>query len=299
MERFMASVGVVGLGNMGFGMASTLKREGVPVQGFDRSPSARGKAVEAGIPCVESLGDLCACCDVLILSLPNAAIVEAVTLGAGGVLEHGKSGLLVLETSTSEAAVTRKIAKELEKKGITLVDAPVSGGPNAAHAGTMTMLLGGTDKAIAQVKPYTDILGATVVHVGGTGAGHVAKLANNMLCAANLILVGEALRLGQEAGVAPNDILAGINAGSGRSAVSEVNFPRWVLNGAFDSGFSMGLMRKDVGLAKALADEVGLDLPMLENVSRIWRETSKATIDDGEDFNRIVTLGASDDLFSA
>jgi len=295
----MTAVGIVGLGNMGFGMASTLKRAGVRVAGFDPSPAAREKAEAAGIPCAAGIPDLCAESEVLILSLPNAAVVEAVTLGPDGVLDGGRSGLLVLEASTSEPAVTRKVADALAEKGITLVDSPVSGGPAAAHAGTMTMLLGGSDEAVARAKPITDILGQTVVHVGGTGAGHVAKLANNMLCAAHLALVSEALRLGVAAGLAPEEVLKGINAGSGRSAVSEVNYPRWVLNGAFDSGFSMGLMRKDVGLAKALADSVDLSLPLLDDVAKLWREDSKAAIADDEDFNRIATFNAPADLFSA
>lgn len=295
----MKAVGIVGLGNMGFGMASTLKRVGVRVTGFDPAPAAREKVEAADIPCVDSIPELCATSEVLILSLPNAAVVEAVTLGPDGVLSSGRDGLLVLETSTSEPAVTRKVAAALAEKGITLVDAPVSGGPTAAHAGTMTMLLGGSPEAVARAKPITDILGQTVVHVGGTGAGHVAKLANNMLCAAHLALVAEALRLGAAAGLAPEEVLKGINAGSGRSAVSEVNYPRWILNGAFNSGFSMGLMRKDVGLAKALADSVGLELPLLDDVAKLWREASKASLSDAEDFNRIATFNAPTGLFPA
>ena len=157
----------------------------------------------------------------------------------------------------------------------------------------MTMLLGGDVGAITALRPILDILTAKTVTVGGSGAGHAAKIANNMLCAANLVLVGEALRLGKAAGVAPEDLLEGINAGSGRSGVSEVNFPKWVLNDAFDSGFTMGLMRKDVGLALDLAKGSGVDLAGFAQIADIWLNGS-TDIDDSDDFNAIVKTNAKE-----
>ncbi|MGI9492022.1 MAG: NAD-binding protein, partial [Geminicoccaceae bacterium] len=126
--------------------------------------------------------------------------------------------------------------------------------------------------------------------VGGSGAGHAAKIANNMLCAANLVLVAEAVRLGQAAGVDAKDLLEGVKAGSGRSGVSEVNFPKWILNEAFDSGFTMGLMRKDVNLAMQLAQSEGVALEGFAAIARIWLEGSKA-IPDSADFNEITKYG--------
>ena len=164
-----------------------------------------------------------------------------------------QAGTVILDASTSEPATSQAMSAKGAEHGFAFVDGPVSGGPAAANAGTMTMLLGGDADAIETLRPALDIITAKTVKVGGSGAGHAAKIANNMLCAANLVLVGEAIRLGQAAGVSPEDLLEGINAGSGRSGVSEVNFPKWVLNDAFDSGFTMGLMRKDVGLALDLA----------------------------------------------
>jgi 3-hydroxyisobutyrate dehydrogenase len=157
----------------------------------------------------------------------------------------------------------------------------------------MTMLLGGDANAIETLRPALDILTAKTVIVGGSGAGHAAKIANNMLCAANLVLVGEAIRLGQAAGVNPQDLLEGINAGSGRSGVSEVNFPKWVLNDTFDSGFSMGLMRKDVGLALDLAKTSGVDLSGFANIADIWLNRS-TDIADSEDFNAIIKTRPSE-----
>ncbi|WP_269430443.1 NAD(P)-dependent oxidoreductase [Pseudorhodobacter ferrugineus] len=218
---------------------------------------------------------------IIILSLPKAAMAE--------ICPHIQPDTIVLDTSTSDPATSRKMAGLGKDNGFSFVDGPVSGGPAAANAGTMTMtmLLGGAVDAINTLRPVLAVLNAKTVVVGGSGAGHAAKIVNNMLCAANLVLVAEALRLGEAAGVAPKDLLQGINAGSGRSGVSEVNFPKWVLNGAFNSGFTMGLMRKDVGLALDLAKSSGVDLHGFANIAAIWRDGS-GHIADSADFNEIV-----------
>ena len=166
--------------------------------------------------------------------------------------------------------------------------------PAIAAGNGMTMVLGGEADAIEAIRPLLDALTARTVHIGGPGAGHAAKIVNNMLCAANLVLVAEAVRLGQAAGVAPAALLEGVNAGSGRSAVSEVNFPKWVLPDAFDSGFTMGLMRKDVRLAQTLAEGAGVPVPAFTRIAQIWAD-SAATLPDGDDFNRIVQFQTEQD----
>jgi 3-hydroxyisobutyrate dehydrogenase len=150
----------------------------------------------------------------------------------------------------------------------------------------MTMLVGGDAAVLERARPVLERLAAKIVHVGGSGSGHAAKIVNNMLCAANLVLVAEGLRLAEAAGIAPEGLLGGVNAGSGRSGVSEVNFPRWILSGTFDSGFTMGLMRKDVRLALGLAESLGVELPGFAPIARVWSE-SAVHLADGEDFNAI------------
>jgi 3-hydroxyisobutyrate dehydrogenase len=132
-------------------------------------------------------------------------------------------------------------------------------------------------------------ISAKRVHVGPVGAGNVAKIVNNLLCAAHLLTAAEAVRIARAAGVDAERLLEGLNAGSGRSGVTLANFPTWVLNGAFDSGFTMKLMRKDVRLAAQFVGELGLSLPLATDTARIWAD-SATTIADGEDFNRIVEL---------
>jgi 3-hydroxyisobutyrate dehydrogenase len=250
--------------------------------------SSKMDAVGATI--ATSAGALAQTCDVIILSLPKASVVEAVM---AQILPDIQTGTVILDASTSEPTTSQAMAAKGARHGFAFVDGPVSGGPAAANAGTMTMLLGGDANAIKTLRPALDILTAKTVIVGGSGAGHAAKIANNMLCAANLVLVGEAIRLGQAAGVNPQDLLEGINAGSGRSGVSEVNFPKWVLNDTFDSGFSMGLMRKDVGLALDLAKTSGVDLSGFANIADIWLNRS-TDIADSEDFNTIIKTSPSE-----
>ncbi|OYU47145.1 MAG: 3-hydroxyisobutyrate dehydrogenase [Rhizobiales bacterium PAR1] len=285
----MATVGVIGLGNMGRGMALSLTRGGHRVLGFDAVEATRAALAGEGIETFPDMAPLCREAEIIILSLPNAEIVEAVITGPGGLLAHPKPGLLIVDTSTSHPEVTRKLAARLEAAGMAMVDAPVSGGPKGAITGTMTMVIGGTEADVARAMPVLEAMSAKRVHIGPVGAGHVTKIVNNLLCAAHLLTGAEALRIAREAGVDAERLLEGLNAGSGRSGVTQVNFPTWVLNGAFDSGFTMKLMRKDVRLAAQFVGELGLDLPLAADTARLWA-TSEATIPDTEDFNRIVSL---------
>ena len=285
----MAVIGVVGLGNMGRGMALSLARAGHDVLGTDPSDAARGALAAAGIAVFETLAPLCARAEILILSLPTAEIVETVVTGTDGIIAHARPGLRVVDTSTSNPETTRRLAAALAANGMAMIDAPVSGGPKDAITATMTMVIGGADDDVAAVEPILSGMSAKRVHVGPVGAGHVCKLVNNLLCAAHLLTASEAVRIARDADVDPVRLLEGLNAGSGRSGVTQVNLPTWVLNGAFDSGFTMALMRKDVRLAAQLIAGLSLDLPIARETARIWSESAGA-IDGGEDFNRIVEL---------
>ena len=133
-------------------------------------------------------------------------------------------------------------------------------------------------------------MSAKRIHIGGTGAGHIAKIANNLMTASHLIVAGEVTRMAAKAGVSTEKLLKGINAGSGRSFVTEHSFPTWIANGKFDSGFTMKLMRKDVRLSQELIGALDIDLPLSAKVASLWA-MSADTIADEEDFNRIVELG--------
>ncbi|UTW08014.1 NAD(P)-dependent oxidoreductase [Pseudomonas benzenivorans] len=280
-------VGVIGLGNMGGGMAATLARNGFDVSGFDLSEAALEQVAAKGVKPVKDRAELIRSVDVLVLSLPKAEHVEAVCLGANGILELGHAGQIIIDTTTSTPVASRKVAAALAEKSIGFLDAPVSGGPAGAAAGSMTMVIGAEPGVLERAMPVLEAMSGNRVHVGGYGTGNVVKIANNLLAAAHLITTAEAVSLAAKAGVAPEKLIEGLNAGSGRSAASQVMFPTWVLNKAYNSGFTMGLMRKDVGLASALAGELDLDLPVASLVSQLW-QSSRETLADGEDFNCIV-----------
>lgn len=284
----MQKVGVIGMGNMGRGMLHSLRRGGYAAHGYDALAATRDRLEDEGFAVSPTIAHLCGECDVLVLSLPTAAIVETVVAGEGGVLASASSGSIVVDTSTSHPDTSRALATRLAERGIGFIDAPVSGGPKGAMNGAMTMVIGGSEAHVAAVEPILAVMSAKRVHVGPVGAGHVTKIINNLLCAAHLLTGAEAARLAREAGVDPERVLEGVNAGSGRSGVTQVNFPTWILNGAFDSGFTMKLMRKDVALAAQLMAELGLSMPMADQTTRIWSD-SAATIDDDADFNRIVS----------
>ena len=285
----MTTVGIIGLGNMGRGMALTLKGAGFVVTGYDALAATREALADEGIAIATGIGAVVAAADIVILSLPTAEIVADVVEGAEGILAHRRPGVVIVDTSTSHPETSRRLAGLLKTRGMGFVDAPVSGGPKGAATGTMTMVIGAEDDDLARVLPMLERMSAKRVHIGGVGAGNVAKIVNNLLCAAHLLTAAEALRIADAAGVDPARLLEGLNAGSGRSGVTLVNVPTWILNGAFDSGFSMQLMRKDVRLAAQLIDELGLALPIAADAARIWAD-SAASIADGEDFNRIVEL---------
>jgi 3-hydroxyisobutyrate dehydrogenase len=280
------TIGVIGLGNMGRGMALSLQRGGFDVVGTDAAPATRAALATQGIRVVDTIGEVVRQSDAVVLSLPTAAIVAQVVAGPDGIASHPKAGVLVIETSTSHPQTTRELAARLDEVGMRLIDAPVSGGPKGAINGTMTMVIGGAAEDVARAEPVLAAMSAKRVHVGEVGAGHVAKIANNLLCAAHLAIAGEVTRMAERAGVPTGRLLDGVNAGSGRSFVTEFNFPTWISNGAFDSGFTMKLMRKDVRLSQELIGALDIDLPLSRKVADLWA-ASADTLGDDEDFNRM------------
>jgi 3-hydroxyisobutyrate dehydrogenase len=283
-------IGLIGCGNMGGGMARRLLSDGTSALCFDPSDAIMQALKKHGCLVAASANDVASTVNILFLSLPSAEIVERVMTTINGAIQPG---CIVVDTSTSKPETSQKLSAIATDNGYYFLDAPVSGGPIAANAGTMTMLIGGDPTAFGTARPVLEKLTSRIVQVGGSGAGHAAKIANNMLCAANLVLVGEALKLAEAAGVSASDLLEGINAGSGRSAVSEVNYPKWILNDAFDSGFTMGLMRKDVRLAQELAKQNGIKLPGFSAIADMWGDSAN-TLPDSDDFNRIYEFAGPD-----
>lgn len=279
-------VGVIGLGNMGLPMASVLAKAGFAVSGFDLSAERLALAGQNGITPVADLATLLRDVDAVVSSLPYARDVEAVLTTPDALLARRDRRVIVIDTSTADPTTSRRLAAQLAEAGHGHLDAPVSGGPSGAAEGALTFMVGGSTEDVARAQPLLDAMAAKIDHVGPSGAGNVAKLINNMLVAAHMVTTGEAIRLAEAAGVDAGAALDVVNAATGRSGISEVHFPRWIMSNRFDSGFSAGLMRKDVGLAADLAAETGLDLPLSREVARLWLE-DRTAFADTEDFTRM------------
>jgi 3-hydroxyisobutyrate dehydrogenase len=280
-------IGVLGLGKMGSGMAANLAGKAFEVVGFDLNAAACERASKHGVTPVESLAELANAVDVLIISLPKAEHVEDACLGPDGIADRARAGLIVVDATTSTPETSRKVAAALAERSIDFIDAPVSGGPSGASTGTMLMVIGGDEAVIERLAPVLDAMARTRVHMGGVGNGNVAKIANNLLTATHLIMTAEAVSLAAHDGVSPEKLIQALNAGSGGSAVTQASFPKWILSKTFDSGFTMGLMRKDLGLAQQLADDLGRPIPLGRQIIEQWQKC-RSQLTDAEDFNRIV-----------
>lgn len=295
MSSNTRKVGVVGLGAMGLGMAKVLAEKGFSVLGFDLSADRLAAAGALGVTPASELSSVFAKADFIVFSLPTARDVQGVVAQNAEVLaQRSGSRVIIIDTSTSEPDVSRELAVSLAKSDVGFLDAPVSGGPSGAATGKLSMMIGGAEADVALSRPVIEALAAKILHVGPSGAGNVAKLVNNMLVAAHMITTSEGLKLAAAAGIEPEAALRVLNAASGKSFLSEVHFPTWILSDRFDSGFSMGLMRKDVRLARELADRTGADLPLTAVVGKMWA-ASIARLADSEDFTR---MGAINDATS-
>jgi len=279
-------IGVIGLGNMGRGMALSLVKGGYIVLGFDVAGVSPGLR-EQGVQECATIAEIAGQADVLILSLPTSDIVEKVVLGEDGVAASGKRGAIVVDTTTADPNSTKRVAAVLAAAGIGFVDAPVSGGPKGAAMATMIMVLGGSPEHVAAVEPVLATISAKRTHVGPVGAGHVTKLLNNLLTGAHLLVASEAVRAAAALDIDPTKLIDALNGGSGRNSATLTNYPTWIFPETFDSGFTMKLMRKDMRLAMALLQSIDATAPIAREAGRLW-EASEASIGDGEDFNRIV-----------
>lgn len=274
-------VAIVGLGNMGMAMVRRMTGQGVAPRAWDLDAAKRAAAEAAGAIVPATPAGVAH--PVVVLSLPNEAAVAAVLTD---LLPALPQDAVIADTSTLSPTAARDFARRAAEAGCAYLDAPVSGGPAGAAAGSLAMMVGGASGALERARPDLEGLAARILHIGTSGAGQVAKLVNNLLVATNLVVAAEALRLGARAGVAPEALLPVINGATGRSAATEVNWPRWIASGAFDSGFTAGLMRKDVRLAVALAAEAGAPLDATGRAAAAW-EALVAEVPDEADFNRL------------
>ncbi|MCJ2013551.1 NAD(P)-dependent oxidoreductase [Methylobacterium sp. J-076] len=248
-------VGFIGLGNMGGRMTRRLVGAGIPVTGYDADPAA---AARCGAAAAASVAEVVRGADIVLMSLPDSRVVEAVVAGEGGVLSACREGQVVADLSTAAASSTRRLAGLLAGRGVAYVDAGISGGAAAAEKGSLTLMVGGEAAALARLAPVFAPFAAKVVAMGGSGAGHTAKLLNNFLNAVSLAATAEVMVAGKKAGLDLHRLLDVLNASSGVNFATLNRFPRIVEGDYLEGGLTGRLMTKDVVLYADLLHELGV-----------------------------------------
>ena len=248
-------VGFIGLGNMGGRMTARLVAKGRQVTGYD---VRQGLAEELGALQAASVADVMAAADVILLSLPDSHVVEAVTGGDDGIIAHTRPGQVVVDLSTAAPNSTLRIHGQLAVRGVTYLDAGISGGAAAADKGTLTLMVGGDPAGLERVRPVLDCFSAQIYYCGGSGAGHTAKLLNNFLNAVSLAATAEVMVAGQKAGMDLQVLLDVINASSGVNFASLNRFPKIIHGDYLKGGLTNALMMKDVTLYTDLVASLGI-----------------------------------------
>jgi 3-hydroxyisobutyrate dehydrogenase len=220
--------------------------------------------------------------DVVITCLSTSKDVASIVDGSDGIAAGIRSGTLFIDCTSGDAATSRALEARFAGQGVAFVDAPVSGGPVGAEAGTLTVMVGGSPAAFERAEPVLRSFGKLIVHLGPVGAGDTVKAINQVLLAANILSLGEALTAMVKAGVPAKAGLAVLNASSGGSFVSASLLPDRVLTGKWPKLFRLALLDKDVGIALDLIDELGLDAPLLEEVQRRTRAARKELGEDAD-----------------
>jgi 3-hydroxyisobutyrate dehydrogenase len=282
-------VGFIGLGNMGRPMAGHLADAGFALTVSDAAPGVTEAFTAEHPTAIAAAGPQSfATAQALILMLPTSAIVEDV-LERAGLADALPPGCLVIDMSSSEPLRTRALAARLQARGLSMLDAPVSGGVRGARAARLSVLAGGSEADLAQATPLLTAMAKTVIRVGDIGSGHAAKALNNLVSAATMSITVEALVIAEAFGITAGTMTEVLNSSSGRSNTSENKLAQFMTSGSFDSGFSLQLMAKDVGLAIGLARALDRPVEVADQVAGQWRRIA-AEVTPATDHTQLYTL---------
>jgi 2-hydroxy-3-oxopropionate reductase len=281
-------IGFIGLGIMGKPMAENLIKAGYALTVYDVVPERLDAVVKAGARAGASSKDVAAKSQIVITMLPNSPDVKEAVLGAAGVLEGAKRGLILIDMSSIAPLASRQIAAKAKEKGVIMLDAPVSGGEPRAKEGTLAIMVGGPQETFEKVKDILGVMGASVTHVGDIGSGNIAKLANQIIVALNIAAVSEAMVLATKAGVDPEKVFAAIRGGLAGSAVLDAKMPL-ILKGSFQPGFRIELHIKDMANALDTARELGVPVPLSSVVMELM-QALRVDGKGGQDHGGIVQL---------
>lgn len=282
-------VGFIGLGVMGQKMATNVVKAGFDLTVYDVVKENVEKLEALGAKSGSSAADVASNCDIVLTSLPNSAIVEAVILGKNGVLEGAKAGTTIVDLSSITPKSIRKIHKIASEKGVEVMDAPVSGGASGAEKGTLTIMVGGSKEAIEKANPVLSAIGKKINHVGEVGAGDTVKAVNNLLLGINMVATAEALVLGKKAGLDADIMYDIISKSSGSSYALTAKYDNYISKGNFEPGFMVDLMYKDLQLAIDTAKD--LKVPLISgNMSQQLFETARAEGMGREDISSVIKI---------
>jgi 3-hydroxyisobutyrate dehydrogenase-like beta-hydroxyacid dehydrogenase len=263
------TIGFIGVGRMGQPMASRLIAAGHPVVAYDIQGQALSAIAGRGAHTASEPAEVASRAEIVMTSLPVPAVVEEVVLGPGGVVE-GSAVRTVVDLSTTGPRMAKAISEKLAARGITAIDAPVSGGVAGAVKGTLAVMTSGPRAECDRLRPILEAIGK-VFYIGPEpGMGQMMKLINNLLSATATAASSEAIVLGAKAGLDPRVMIDVINSGSGRNTATEDKFPRAILPRSFDFGFALGLMAKDVKLCIDEAEALGVPMWIGSAVKQLW-----------------------------
>jgi 2-hydroxy-3-oxopropionate reductase len=256
----MLTVGYIGLGLMGKSMARNVMKAGFQVVVHNRSRAAVDELVAEGAKAASNPAEVARQVDVVFTNVPDSPDVELVVFGPNGIIEGAREGLIFVDNSTIKPATARMISAKLGEKGVLCLDAPVSGGDIGARNGTLTIMVGGPAEALEKVMPILKAMGKSITLIGDAGAGQIAKAANQIMVAAQMVAMGELLVFAQKAGADPRKVIEAIKGGAAQCWTLDVKPPR-LFSGNRTPGFKAQLQAKDLNIVLETARQYGVPLP--------------------------------------
>jgi 2-hydroxy-3-oxopropionate reductase len=253
------TVGYIGLGLMGKPMARNIMKAGFPLVVHNRSQESVRELVAEGAKAAQSPKEVAGQVDIVFTNLPDSPDLELVALGKNGIIEGAGEGLIFIDNSTIKPATARHIAEKLGEKGVACLDAPVSGGDIGAINGTLTIMVGGSKNAVEKAMPVLEAIGKTITHIGEAGTGQIAKCANQIMVAAQMVAMGELLILARKTGADPEKVVQAIKGGAAQCWTLDVK-PERLFSGNRKPGFKAYMQAKDLGIVMDTAREYGVPL---------------------------------------
>lgn len=284
------TIGFIGLGSMGWPMASLIHKAGYPLHVIDASAErTQAFAKEIGGTAAASNRALAQACDIIVTILPTSAIVEAVLNGPDGVLAGMRPGTIVIDMTSGVPTITRALAEQVAKAQGSLVDAPVSGGVPRAKTGELAIMFGGSADLLERVRPVLACMGTSITHTGDVGSAHAMKALNNLVSAGGFLIGVEALLIGKRFGLDPAAMVDVLNSSTGMNNSTQKKFKQFVLSGKYNAGFGLDLMVKDLSIALGIGKDTNTPTPFASLCREMWA-ASAAMLGPGQDHTAVAKL---------